>query len=272
MLFAQVRGALRCAAFFLCMLSWNCILWFRLPFVQPDKRAFARAGIQRYACIQLSRILGVRVVAMSSRPHAGAFLIAANHLSVLDAIVLASVFDVAFLGKSDIAEWPVVGWVTRTVGMIPVHRDRRMATSDLVQRVRDRLHSGVSVLVFPEGTTSDGTALRRFKTGAFESVVDIEDAYVLPVCLAYSSRNPRTRQASEIPVTWHDPKTSMTSHCWDVLRIRKTVARVYIGEPQAVVSRDRRSIARSIEDAVQSLREEAWPELADRGSPEHAGS
>ncbi len=244
------------------MLSWNCLLWIRLRLGNPENPAQVRAGIQRRACVQLCQILGVQVTVRSDLPSPGASLIASNHLSVLDAIVLASVFDVSFLGKADILSWPVVGWVTRTVGMIPVFRDRRMATSDLVQRVRERLHENVSVLVFPEGTTSDGRALRRFKTGAFESIVGLPDARVLPVCIAYSSGAPRESQVSEIPLTWHDPRTSMAVHCWRVLKIRRTWTRVYVGLPETVGSSDRRALAKSVEHAVNMLRRDAWPQLA----------
>ena len=114
-------------------------------------------------------------------------LFVANHVSWLDILVLGTAVDGTFIAKAEVAGWPVFGWLARLVGTMFIRRHWRMA---LVQRdeVAARLRSGDDIILFPEGTSTDGRSTERFKStlfGAAEPTILDRPVAVQPVTLAY---------------------------------------------------------------------------------------
>jgi 1-acyl-sn-glycerol-3-phosphate acyltransferase len=131
------------------------------------------------------RILGIDYVS-SGRPPAPdrGRLVVANHRSVLDIIVLISIFGGRFLSREDVARWPVLGKLITESGTLFVDRDSRASGATAIRLIRRHLEEGAAVSVFPEGTTFRGDEVRPFHAGAFAAARGL-DIDVVPVGFAY---------------------------------------------------------------------------------------
>lgn len=130
-------------------------------------------------------------------------LFVVNHISWADIPVLASVLDADFVAKSDIESWPVIGRLARRYDPVFVARDRRSGSRIQADAIRWRLDAGRSVILCPEGTTSDGTTILPFRTSLF-AAADANDV-IQPVVIRYlamdGSALPPKRQRE---VAWID--------------------------------------------------------------------
>lgn len=128
------------------------------------------------------RILQVRVV-LQGHPQDDS-LVVANHVSWLDIPVLASVWSGAFLSKEEVAGWPVFGALVRHSGTLLVRRGCQASFDEAVASMQRRLSLGGGVCMFPEGTTTDGRTVLRFRSRLFTAAVNA-GAQVQPVALRY---------------------------------------------------------------------------------------
>jgi lyso-ornithine lipid O-acyltransferase len=130
------------------------------------------------------RILGVRVEVVGAAPRHGPLLIACNHVSWLDIVVLSSVAPVSFVAKNEVARWPLFGSLARLQRTVFVDRARRHATGGARDEMRERLKSGDILVLFAEGTSGDGRSVLPFKSSFF-GAADEPGVLVQPVTLAY---------------------------------------------------------------------------------------
>lgn len=130
------------------------------------------------------RIVGIRVRIVGKPPEAGPLLIVSNHVSWLDIVVLSAVVPVSFVAKRDVNGWPFFGSLARLQRTVFVDRTRRHATGLVRDEMRARLLAGDLLVLFPEGTSSDGRRVLPFKSSFF-AAADIEGVLVQPVTLAY---------------------------------------------------------------------------------------
>ena len=101
-------------------------------------------------------------------PRAG--LLVSNHVSYVDILVLGTLAPAVFVAKSEVAGWPVFGWFAQVCGTIFVRRAVRGDVSRIGGEIRDRLERGFLVVLFPEGTSSDGREVLPFKSSLLEPV------------------------------------------------------------------------------------------------------
>ncbi|MEZ4696255.1 MAG: lysophospholipid acyltransferase family protein [Rhodothermales bacterium] len=218
--------------------------------IRSNDVAELRAKHQQKACRALCRILDIEVLVDAlNRPSPGS-LIVANHISPLDPLIIASVADVAFAAKAEVLRTPVLGWICRTVGVIPVDRTNRMQSRSFVDAVQQTLAQRVSVAVFPEGTTSDGSTVLPFKTGGF-AAVESTNSEIQPACFVITEVTARSGQVSSRIYTWDDDR-SLAKYAWDVVGLRKISVRLVFGEPIPGLS-DRKSLAQFSHFAVTSI-------------------
>lgn len=130
----------------------------------------------------LTRDLGV-IVETAGAPRRGATLFVANHISWSDIAVLGGLLDADFVARDDIVGWPLLGPLARRVAPVLVARERRLGSGTQVDAIRDRLRAGRSVILFAEGTTSDGEDVLRFRSSLL-AAGDCADA-IQPVMLRY---------------------------------------------------------------------------------------
>ncbi len=206
-------------------------------------------------------ILGVRITMMGRRTEERPLLIVANHTSWLDISVITAVVPVVFVAKREVAAWPVFGLLARLQRSVFVDRARRHKTQDVNSEIARRLADGDPVVLFGEGTSSDGNRVLAFRTALIGSARDaiaeaghVKRIWIQPLSVVYTAMLglPLGRQ-SRCRVAWYGA-TSLLPH------LRQLVARGAIdvivswGDPVAYDEfSDRKTVARRLEDDVRAM-------------------
>jgi 1-acyl-sn-glycerol-3-phosphate acyltransferase len=151
-----------------------------LPLVSRSRRVSA---VRAFARAMLAA-LGVRHEAAGRLP-AGRGLLAANHMSWLDILVVLAHAPARLLAKREVRGWPVIGWLAAAAGTVFVDRARPRALPGTVAGVAAALRAGAVVAVFPEGTTWCGRSVGPFRPAMFQAAVDAQ-APVVPVTLRFT--------------------------------------------------------------------------------------
>ena len=150
-------------------------------------------------------------------------LIAANHQSCLDILVLASTFRIRFAPKAEMRFWPVIGFLTQCNAPVWIDRSTPRKAKESAAAMCETMRNGQYMMVFPEGTTSNGKeGLLPFKSTSFQAVIDSGKA-VLPVIISYDEK-----YRSQIQWTDHQ---GFLPYVWRILGLKKTNVTVYILEP-----------------------------------------
>ena len=235
-----------------------------------DYRERMRFVAQRQKAGSAALIKGIRISAevIGEIPLGKPLLLVSNHIGTLDPWILASQFEVAFVAKSEMGNWPVIGWVCDAVGIIFAHRKNVMKTQQTVDEIRARMRSEVAVMIFPEGTTSNGESLLPFKTGGFEAVSHMEDGWIVPIYFHVRGikGDVVTEEGRKI-VTWSSPQT-MLSNLWKMLGLGKMHYVIRVGTPIASNQRNRKELAACAQQAVQVLKEAEENDLKNSQSLE----
>lgn len=179
---------------------------------------------------RLLAILGLRL-RVEGMPLREPHLTVANHVSWLDIPVLGAIEPTRFVGKSEIRDWPVAGWLASAAGTFYLRRGKGGA-APLLDRLVPHLRAAGSVTLFPEGTTTDGGEVRPFHARLFQAAVEAR-CPVQPVTLQYGLSDEGENVA---PFIGDD---SLAAHILRLLRCRTLQVRVVYGPPlHPTVSRD----------------------------------
>ncbi|HEX8046150.1 lysophospholipid acyltransferase family protein [Rhizobium sp.] len=136
--------------------------------------------------------LGVRIHVIGQPESRRPLMLAANHSSWLDILVLSAVADVAFIAKSEVRDWPIFGQFAEWQKSVFIEREQKRKTGDQVNEIAERMANGEIMVLFPEGTTSDGNRLLEVKSSLFGAAAaalpKTPDAvvHVQPVAVAYT--------------------------------------------------------------------------------------
>ena len=211
-------------------------------------------GVVQWWFGRLCRALGVRVwLAGGLAPRC---LLVCNHISWLDVIVLGAQGQMSFLSKSEVRRWPLIGWMSAVVGTHFIERGANQVGA-VVARVSAAIAAGEALMIFPEGTTSDGDGVLPFHPRLF-AIAQQPGLRIQPVALAYRSGD---APPPDRCIAYVDDQTLFAS-LWRLLRHPGLVAEVRFLEPLRVgPGDDRRSLARRSRAAI----------LATLGLPEQAG-
>lgn len=202
-------------------------------------------------------LLGVRVhVSGEIRCDRPALLIA-NHISWLDIIVISTLAPLHFIAKREVAEWPFFGWLAKLQRTLFVDRERRTAVKATAHEIAERLKAGERMVLFAEGTSSDGNQILPFKSAligaaALAAEEEGEGAGVQTLALAYTRVHglPMGRVARAY-VAWYGDM-DMISHVWGLLRQGPLDANVRISAPLRLENvRDRKKLAALSEAQVR---------------------
>lgn len=175
-------------------------------------------------------------------------LIVANHVSWLDIYAVNALAPATFVCKDDVRSWPLLGWLVAKTGSIFVERAKRTATQRAAQRIRARLEAGDVVVVFPEGTTTDGSNVLPFHSGLLQAAIDAECA-LQPLAVRYTDA---AGEHSIVPA--YCGETTMWQSLWAVALASGLRARLAVlaplapaGNRRSVATEARASIARSLD-------------------------
>ncbi len=222
---------------------------FAAPLSRPVRAAVARSWYRgcSWLCALKVRVRGHPV-------GEGPVLYAANHVSYLDIAVLGALLDAVFVAKAEVVRWPVIGPLAKLQRTIFIERTATRASVENTE-LRHRLAMGESVIIFPEGTSSDGRRVLPFKSALFEIVKPRRpgrDTWIQPVSLAYP------RYADGRPLTgglqacyaWYGDAT-LLGHLVRVFGLRGAAVEVTFHEPvRASAYAGRKALARHCETRV----------------------
>lgn len=216
-------------------------------------------------------MLGLRVRVVGDVASGRPLMIAANHVSWIDITVLASVTDVSFIAKSEMAKWPVFGWLSKMQRSVFVERDNRRKSGAQAGEIAARLAEGDVMVLFPEGTTGDGNLLLPFKSTLFGaasmmlSASHHDEMWIQPVAVAYTRVQglPMGRQHRHLAAWIGDE--DLIPHLMAVLREGAIDVEVRFGEPVPFTAKSsRKAVARRVEDDVRVLMQAALADPAPR--------
>ncbi len=146
----------------------------------------------------------------------GGHFIVSNHLGYLDGIVLGSFFPVILVTKRQVKRWPVIGQLLTLLGVIFVDREDKKDILRVVDRISKMLRKEANVLVFPEGTSSNGEKLLPFQSAFFAAPL-MARAVVVPLTLTYKLVDQQPVSASNRDRIYWYGDMSFAPHLWDLL-------------------------------------------------------
>ena len=147
---------------------------FLLRFKLKQRKTFPN-HFHRFLC----RLFGIRVTVIGEPIRDCGVLMVGNHASYLDILIMSAIARVSFVGRSDVADWPFFGPLAKLQETVFVVRSRRSGAGKSRDIIRERLRGGDALVLFPEGTTTDGNRVITFKSsllGAAETPMAADQA------------------------------------------------------------------------------------------------
>lgn len=190
-------------------------------------------------------IVGGRLGVEGVAPRSG--LIVSNHLSYLDIAALGSACPCAFVSKAEVRAWPFIGWAAELAGTVFVRRARRSEVAGQVEDIKTALQRGVPVVLFPEGTSTDGTQVLPFRSALLQAALET-GCDVTPAAISYRADPPGDTVND---VCWWGG-VGFVPHLWRFLALRSFEAKVVFGTSRPALG-DRKAEAVALRDEVVRL-------------------
>ncbi len=198
----------------------------------------------RVAC----RLLGIRINLHGRLDPRRPLMIASNHVSWKDILVLGAVADVAFIAKTEVADWPVFGTLARLQKTVFVAREEKRKAGHQINEIAERMRGGEIVVLFPEGTTSDGNRLLEIKSSLFGAAaaavphVPGNVVHVQPVAIAYTRVYGMAMGRYHRPIAAWPGDIELVPHLMGVLKAQAIDVDVTFGETIEFRAGDNRKV------------------------------
>lgn len=192
------------------------------------------------------RIMRVEVRIEGRRPTHG--VLVSNHLSYLDIPVLAAVAPAVFVSKYEVRSWPLFGWFALCAGTIFVNRKSRQDIGRVAREMQAALNCGALVILFPEGTSSNGQTVLPFRSSLLEP---LRSPRHLSTIAALDYQLADGCVENEV-CYWGDHR--LVSHLWCLLGKERILARARFCCPHRPTGGNRKLLAHSLRQSVMALR------------------
>jgi 1-acyl-sn-glycerol-3-phosphate acyltransferase len=224
-----------------------CMGRLALMRVRGPLTAVQRALWLQSACRGVLRSVGVHCTVTGTPPTHG--LVVSNHLSYLDIAAFSAVMPCVFVSKAEIAKWPYFGLAARASGTIFLNRSSKASAAMAAREVAGRLKLPVPVLLFPEGTSTDGSQVLRFHPSLFQPAIDAH-APITAAALRYVPHG----DLPESDYCWYGD-ADFLAHIGKLLGAPGFSAEITFGEP--ALHSDRRTAAGATHESVAEMRAES---------------
>jgi 1-acyl-sn-glycerol-3-phosphate acyltransferase len=214
--------------------------------------------MQRWARVAL-RVFRARVEVHGPLPSGG--LLASNHLSYVDIVVLGVLQPTVFVSKADVRRWPVLGWCAQAAGTLFLNREQRGHVAEIGRRFAPLLDDQLAVVMFLEGTSTGGDRVLAFRPALLAPAV-ANDWPVTPVWIGYTL--PHGSVENEVAY-WRD--MTLLPHLLNLLTRRDLTAHVAFGESIRAGAGDRKELARRLHLRVCELARGCGRTLAAGSAP-----
>jgi 1-acyl-sn-glycerol-3-phosphate acyltransferase len=139
------------------------------------------------SCTLVKLVLNLNVQVIGEVPKTTG-VIMSNHRSYIDVMMMPSKIPYVVVAKKQVRKWPVIGRAAEAVGTLYVDRDSKESRQNTRRAIKECLENGVSVLIYPEGTTFEGPGILPFKPGMFHTCAE-GDFPVIPVAIEYRDKS-----------------------------------------------------------------------------------
>ncbi len=245
---SRLRGSSKSVVLLLSLLECQVRFVVRRAWVRMTARGALttrdRAVWLHQSCRRIQRRLGIALDTNHALPARG--LIVSNHLSHLDILLYGALGPVIFVSKKDVQKWPLFGRLAINCGTIFVDRDRRTEALDVSQQIEELLHGDIPVVLFPEGTSSDGSRVLPFRPPLFASAVRAS-APVIAAAIGYAGEG-----VHESDLTYWGDKV-FAPHLFRTLSVKRLVINIQFAA-QGQTFTDRKQAARTMHESVVQLR------------------
>jgi 1-acyl-sn-glycerol-3-phosphate acyltransferase len=201
-----------------------------------ERRRFYLKNVSRFSKVTL-KLMNIELeIVNPERFSSGNHLILANHLSYLDGLIMGAVTPVCFVTSIEMRNTFFLGLMTELGGSLYVERRSRDNLSNEIGEITHALRQGFDVMVFPEATSTDGSAMKPFKRSLLKAAVDAEKN-ILPVCINYLEIDgePVTSKNRDT-LCWYGDM-SFAPHFFGLMRPRSVKIRV-TALPELPVTKD----------------------------------
>jgi lyso-ornithine lipid O-acyltransferase len=218
-------------AFFVFMQGWIRVFWrffyfivstithiagYALHILKGRSKSEAAILFRRNWLSHVPESMGFNITSVG-KPYTGPCLFVANHISYIDPFVILLHADARVVSKAEVLKWPLVGLAGSLAGTIYVNRNKKSSRANTANAIQDALEHQISILVFPEGTTTEGNTVLPFRPRSFQAA-DFAGVPVQPIAIKY--------EASQVPFIGRD---TFIPHFFHLFRLRKINGKIIFG-------------------------------------------
>jgi 1-acyl-sn-glycerol-3-phosphate acyltransferase len=229
-----------------CRIALHLVYGMALAVIYPYLDQTGQRRIMKSWSRQLLAILniGIRIGGPQMARGESGCLLVSNHISWLDIFVLNAIHPSQFIAKSEVRDWPLIGWLSRRGGTIFIERALRKNATAINTRVSLLLKQGTCIGLFPEGTTTDGTQVGHFHSALFQPAIDA-GIKTCPIALCY-----QTSEGCPSPAAAFTGDTTLVQSIWRILRAPRLIALVVFTPAITAAKENRRMLARAAQTAI----------------------
>jgi 1-acyl-sn-glycerol-3-phosphate acyltransferase len=251
MIFRRLQRALA-LAFVLAL----CVVRYWLERLRGPLTLEQRATWLQQSARIILKCLGIKSRVEGRPPACG--LVVSNHLSYLDIIIISAAMPCFFVAKMEIGGWPFFGKAARTGGTIFLDRSSLTSAMSVADQITERLRIPIPVLLFPEGTSTDGAQVLRFHSRLIDPATTA-GAPITAAAIRYVLEGGMSEGGmQERELCWYGDE-SFSTHLWQVLGVAGFSAQLHFGEPK--IYPDRRMAADETHAEITAWREANAMEL-----------
>jgi 1-acyl-sn-glycerol-3-phosphate acyltransferase len=221
----------------------NFVRWCGFSKNCPESK---RAVWLQHSSRRMLRIFKTSIRTSGTVPTSG--LLVSNHLSYVDILVIATITPAMFVAKREVRSWPVFGFFARLAGTLFVDRERRTRVGQTTGEIQTALDHGALVVLFPEGTSSDGKTILPFKSSLLEPAAKHTHALYASL-IQYELED---GDVSEEICYWKD--MTLVPHLFNLLSKKTIHASVRFTQLRES-STDRKELARQLHSEISRLKE-----------------
>jgi 1-acyl-sn-glycerol-3-phosphate acyltransferase len=222
-----------------------CVVRYWLDCLRGPMTLERRALWLQGSAQAILKVLDIKTQVEGQPPMCG--LVVSNHLSYLDIIIISATVPCFFVAKMEIGSWPFFGRAARSGGTIFLDRSSLESAMTVAEQITERLKLPVPVLLFPEGTSTDGAQVLRFHS----RLIDPATSTGAPITAA-AVRYVIDGGVEERELCWYGDE-GFVEHLWKVLGAKGFSAQLHFGEPR--VYSDRRVAADETHAEITAWRE-----------------
>jgi 1-acyl-sn-glycerol-3-phosphate acyltransferase len=185
--------------------------------------------LMRNFALHLRTILNIKVTVEGDEGQLerGGYVIISNHVSYVDGIVLGSLFPVVVVSKKEVKSWPLIGQWATLCGTIFINRQRRDLVSLLIEEMSRKLKQEANLLLFPEGTSTNGERMLPFQTAPLAAPLRSR-SIIVPVTVAYRNIDDQPVSAANRDLIYWYGDMEFITHFWRLLALRSVEVMVTI--------------------------------------------